>query len=72
MAISVAAEPRERPVTERGQDLCPAAIRAMVIWPRLDRRALARCGCDTVRIANYVSRRTRMPARSIVTLLNRS
>jgi hypothetical protein len=72
MAISVAVEPRARSATVRAQDLCPAAIRAMVIWPRLDRRALARCGCDTVRIANYVSRRTRMPARSIEALLNRS
>lgn len=72
MAISVAAEPEPRPVTARAQDLCPAALRAMVIWPRLDRRALARCGCDSARIANYVSRRTRMPARSIETLLNRS
>jgi hypothetical protein len=72
MAISVTVEHRARPVTAREQGLCPAATRAMVIWPRLDRRALARCGCDTVRIANYVARRTRMPARSIETLLNRS
>ena len=72
MAISVAVELRMRSVTMRAQALCPAALRAMVIWPRLDRRALARCGCDSTRIANYVSRRTRMPARSIETLLNRS
>ena len=72
MAISVAVEPQTRPMSRRAQDLCPAAVRAMVIWPRLDRRALARCGCDTTRIANYVSRRTRMPARSIETLLSGS
>jgi hypothetical protein len=72
MAISVAAEPPVRPTTARAPDLCQAALRAMVIWPRLDRRALARCGCDSARIANYVSRRTRMPTRSIETLLNRS
>jgi hypothetical protein len=72
MAISVAVEPRTRPMSTRAQDLCPAAVRAMVIWPRLDRRALARCGCDATRIAKYVSRRTRMPARSIETLLSRS
>jgi hypothetical protein len=72
MAISMAVEPLTRPMSTRARDLCPAAVRAMVIWPRLDRRALARCGCDTARIANYVSRRTRMPARSIETLLSGS
>ena len=71
MAISVVVEPRLRPAA-RVQDMCPAALRAMVIWPRLDRRALARCGCDPARIANYVSRRTRMPIRSIEALLKRS
>ncbi len=72
MAVSVVSEPGVRQATARAQDLCPAAVRAMVIWPRLDRRALARCGCDSARIAKYVSRRTRMPARSIEALLNRS
>ncbi len=58
-------EPRERAV------ICPAVLRAMAIWPRLDRRAMARCGCDTARLARYISHRTRMPASSIETLLNR-
>jgi hypothetical protein len=71
MAISAAVGSRVRPATVRVPDACPAALRAMVIWPRLDRRALARCGCDPARIANYVSRRTRMPARSIEALLSR-
>jgi len=72
MAISAAVQPRAQSGASRASDLCPAAQRAMSIWPRLDRRTLARCGCDAARIAAYVSRRTRMPARSIETLLNRS
>jgi hypothetical protein len=72
MAISVAVQPRSQSVPGRGADLCPAAVRAMSIWPRLERRALARCGCDTTRIAIYVSRRTKTPVRSIEALLSRS
>ena len=71
MAISVAVEPRIHVAGARSQ-LCPAAQRALMIWPRLDRRQLARCGCDTARIAGFVSRRTRMPVRSIEALLDRS
>ncbi len=44
----------------------------MALWPRLDRRALARCGCDPARIANYVSRRTRLPTKAIEALLSQS
>ena len=72
MAISVVVQPQAKIPAGRVTDLCPAAQRAMTIWPRLDRRSLARCGCDTARIASYVSRRTRMPERSIQTLLNKS
>ncbi len=72
MAISVAVEPRIHAPTAHSVELCPAAQKAMTIWPRLDRRQLARCGCDTSRIAGFVSRRTRMPLRSIESLLKRS
>jgi hypothetical protein len=47
-------------------------LRALAIWPRLDRRALARRGCDKERLAKYISRRTRMPLASIEVLLDRS
>lgn len=72
MAISVVIESRTRPGSVRVEGWCPAALRAMALWPRLDRRALARCRCDPARIANYISRRTRMPARAIETLLSQS
>jgi hypothetical protein len=67
MAISVQVVRTQRP--QKAQDWCPAQMRAMALWPRLDRRALSRAGCDPARIANYVSRRTRMPAKAIETLL---
>ena len=59
-------------VQVEAQDRCPPQARAMALWPRLDRRALSRCGCDPARIANYVSRRTRLPRKAIETLLSRS
>jgi len=72
MAVFVAVEPRIVRGEGRAQTVCPAALRAMAIWPRLDRRALARSGCDKARLARYISRRTRMPLHSIETLLERS
>ena len=69
MAISAQVDIRTQRSGSRAQEMCPAQLRALAIWPRLDRRALARCGCDPARIARYVSRRTRMPAKSIETLL---
>ena len=72
MAISVAVEPRVHVAGARSVELCPAALRAMTIWPRLDRRQLSRCGCDTTRLAGYIARRTRMPIRSIEALLKRA
>jgi len=53
----------------RSQTWCSAQLRAMALWPRLDRRALTRCGCDPARIANYVSHRTRLPAKAIEKIL---
>jgi hypothetical protein len=51
------------------QESCPFTIRAMTLWPRLDRRALWRCGCDAHRIAAYVSRRTSLPVEVIAAML---
>jgi hypothetical protein len=70
MAVFVAVE--RRVIKSEGRTVCPAALRAMTIWPRLDRRELARRGCDNARLARYISRRTRMPLHSIETLLERS
>jgi hypothetical protein len=72
MAISVQVDIQAQPQNSRVQALCPAQVRALALWPRLDRRALARCGCDPARIANYVSRRTRLPTKAIETLLSRA
>lgn len=70
MAISVRVDVQTRQTSTRVHEWCPVQVRAMALWPRLNRRALLRCGCDPARIANYVSRRTRMPARSIEALLS--
>ena len=72
MAISVQVDVRAQRPGQKAQVWCPAQMRAMALWPRLDRRALARAGCDPARIANYISRRTRIPARAIETLLSES
>jgi hypothetical protein len=72
MAVFVAVEPRVVSRESRSRAVCPAVLRAMTIWPRLDRRELARRGCDHARLAKYISRRTRMPLRSIEILLERS
>jgi hypothetical protein len=50
-------------------DACAFTQRAMLIWPRLDRRVLARCGCDPRRIAAYVARRTSLPVEVITAIL---
>ncbi len=72
MAVFVAVEPRVNRGDRRTRTPCPEALRALTIWPRLDRRALARAGCDKERLARYISHRTRMPLRSIQVLLERS
>jgi hypothetical protein len=72
MAVYVAVQPSVNRGDGRAQTPCPAALRALAIWPRLDRRALARRGCDKERLAKYISRRTQMPLRSIELLLDRS
>jgi hypothetical protein len=72
VAVVVAVGPRGIRNEGRARDLCPAAARALVIWPRLDRRELARRSCDKKRLARYISRRTSLPVGSIVALLDRS
>jgi hypothetical protein len=60
-------QPQSR--STRQQNWCSAQLRAMALWPRLDRRALNRCGCDPARLAVYISHRTRMPVKAIETIL---
>ena len=48
---------------------CPFTHRAMMIWPRLDRQALARCGCDSERIVAFVAQRTSLPVDVVTELL---
>jgi hypothetical protein len=43
--------------------------RALALWPRLDRRALRRCGHDPYRIAMIVARRTSLTVEVIVGML---
>jgi hypothetical protein len=43
--------------------------RAMTMWPRLDRRALTRCGGDVACITRLVSKRTALPPQSIRAML---
>jgi len=71
MAIAVQVEAQMQPAGPRAQEPCPELARAMALWPRLDRRALSRNGCDPARIARRISRRTGMPEQAIETLLSR-
>lgn len=43
--------------------------RALALWPRLDARALRRCGHDPHRIAALVARRTSLSADAIRSML---
>jgi hypothetical protein len=43
--------------------------RALVLWPRLDRRALRRRDHDPRRMAGFIARRTSLPLESIVAML---
>ncbi len=44
--------------------------RALVVWPRLDRRALARCAGDPEALAAHVARRTKLPPETILAILD--
>ena len=43
--------------------------RALALWPRLDARALRRCGNDPRRVALLVSRRTSLSVEAITVML---
>lgn len=43
--------------------------RALALWPRLDARALRRCGHDPHRIALLVARRTSLSVEAITVML---
>jgi hypothetical protein len=58
-------QPIGPPSGPRSTQDSPVVIKAMAAWPRLDRRALRRCGDDPKRIANIVIHRTSLP-RSVV------
>jgi hypothetical protein len=62
-ADALHATPRDSRLRDR------ASQRALAIWPRLDRRALSRCGGDPRRIARLVARRTALPQEVIVLIL---
>ena len=49
--------------------VCLYNLRALSIWPRLDRRALSRCAGDPQRIASVVARRTSLPIDAILALI---
>ncbi len=47
-----------------------ATRRALALWPRLDRRALLRCGGDPARLTKLVARRTSLPPAIIRAILD--
>lgn len=65
--ISKVADADRSPIRESMLDR-----RVLAIWPRLDRRALARCRHDPQRIASLVGRRTNMPPEAILALVSLS
>ena len=50
-------------------NLPPTVIRAQYLWPRLNRRMLARSQGNPARIADLVARRTSLPVDTIIELL---
>jgi hypothetical protein len=43
--------------------------RALMLWPRLDRRKLSRCAGDPRRMAALIERRTNLPQSAILSML---
>jgi hypothetical protein len=72
MSIAVRLDLLEPAPRRQVQELHPVQLRALALWPRLNRRALRRCGDDPARIAAFVSHRTRLPLKEIETLLTRT
>ncbi len=54
----------------RPRVLAETARRALLLWPRLERRALARCAGDPACIANHVSRRTSLPPHIVRAMIS--
>jgi len=46
-------------------------VRALALWPRLDRRKLARTCGDPDRVARLIERRTALPHEAIMIMLLR-
>jgi hypothetical protein len=63
--------PQERPIMVLVSPLKPCTYvqRACILWPRPDRRTLARCQNNPIRIARVIARRTTLSEEAIVTLL---
>ena len=57
------------PAASPSRALAETTRRALLRWPRLDLRALARCAGDAACIASLVSRRTNLPPDVIRTIL---
>jgi len=53
----------------RSRALAETARRALLRWPRLDRRGLSRCAGDAACIASLVSRRTNLPPEVVRAIL---
>ena len=50
-------------------EACVFKQRAMLMWPRLDHRRLAKCACDPQKIAAYVAHRTSLSIEVITAIL---
>jgi hypothetical protein len=59
----------ETPSKPRPTQDSPVVTKAKAAWPRLDRRALRRCGDDPRRIANIVAHRTSLPRGVVLEIL---
>jgi hypothetical protein len=56
-------------VTRDQVAVCDVSERALRIWPGLDPRSLARCGCDPDQIAVFVARETSLSIEVIAGIL---
>jgi hypothetical protein len=45
--------------------------RALLVWPRLDQRKLAKCDNDATKIARLVAQRTKLAPESVIEILLR-
>ncbi len=68
MASAAPADPHLSPA-RRTAGRSSLVRRALAIWPRLDPRALARCGEDPTCLAAHVARRTKLPPETIRAIL---